>query len=537
MSSMIEFHHPSLGVVRGLSSSSTTQFLGLQYATIAAKWDPPILAEGAADIPLDGTKIGPTAPSPPNAIQMEFAHIQKGLPVPSLEQSETECLNLNITTPAGTTPESKLPVIVFLHGGGFAIGCNAWPQYDFKRIVALSIAENRPVIGVNVNYRLGVLGFLTSRELESHGYQANNGLHDQRTALLWIRKNIAGFGGDADQITLVGESAGGVSATHHLQSDLPLFKRLVSMGGTNLLMQPLPHEVTEATYKTIVDRLGLGALSPSDRVKALVQIDTQTLLLGVRPSDALSPSVGGVVDVKPHTYAEIYQGIAGALDLPGRKWCQEIIVGDCQLDASILSGMINHSTERIAASFRESLSRSLGSAAKAGLVLSAYSISEDISDGQALKAILRFASDICFFVPVLNYGHCWSGQAFIYQFNEANTWDGPWKGYANHILDVAYLFQNYNEYLPESQRGVAIQFAKDVIAFANGNPPWAAFKWETGALNSRVYGGRDANTSGKVVTVPGPEPRTERANTILVVMASIPADDLARAWGAFMAGF
>lgn len=205
------------------------------------------------------------------------------------------------------------------------------------------------------SYRLGVLGFLTSRELESHGYQANNGLHDQRTALLWIRNNIAGFGGDPEQITLVGESAGGglspfnlpcmclakaeltpltyiVSATHLLQSELPLFKRFMSMGGTNLLMQPLAPQVTELTYKTIVDRLGLGALSPTERVNALVQMDTQKLFSAVLPGDTLLPSLGGVVGVKHHTYTEIYQGTAGSLDLPGRDWCHEIIVGDCQLD-------------------------------------------------------------------------------------------------------------------------------------------------------------------------------------------------------------
>lgn len=70
--------------------------------------------------------------------------------MPHLQQSETECLNLNITTPANVTPQSNLPVIVFLHGGGYAIGSNAWPQYDFKRIVALSMAEEQPVIGVNI---------------------------------------------------------------------------------------------------------------------------------------------------------------------------------------------------------------------------------------------------------------------------------------------------------------------------------------------------------------------------------------------------
>ncbi|KAL2786639.1 Alpha/Beta hydrolase protein [Aspergillus keveii] len=536
MATVVEFPHPSLGLVRGLSTSSTNQFLGIQYATLAGKWDPPVLSE-ALSAPIDATKLGPTAVFAPNGVEMEFAHIQKALPVPQLQQSGTECLNLNITTPANVAPESNLPVIVFLHGGGYAIGSNAWPQYDFRRIVALSMTNNRPVVGVNINYRLGVFGFLASQELESHGYQSNNGLHDQRTALLWIRKYIRGFGGDPDQITVVGESAGGVSATHHLQSEVPLFKRMISMGGTNLLMRPLPDQVTESTYKTIIDRLGLNTLSASERVKSLVQLDTGTVLSAVRPSDALLPSLGGALGLKAHTYAEIYQGTAGPLNLPGRGWCEEIMIGDCQFDASILTMMINRSKEEIATSFTDSLTRSLGSAEKAAQILSAYAITEDRSDDQAFKAILRFANDIAFFVPVLNYGHCWSGEAFIFEFNEPNVWDGPWKGHANHILDVAYLFQNYNEHLPEAQRAVAVQFAKDVIAFANGHAPWAAFKWETGELNSRVYGGREPGTSGFVVTVPGPEPRTERADTILGLMAGIPADDLARAWGAFMAGF
>lgn len=104
------------------------------------------------------------------------------------------------------------------------------------------------------------------------------------------------------------------------------------MGGTNLLMQPLPKVVVESTYKAIVHRLGLGELSPSERVKALASLDTQELLSAIRPSDALLPCLGGATDVQHHTYSEIYQGTAGALHLPGREWCQQIMVGDCHMD-------------------------------------------------------------------------------------------------------------------------------------------------------------------------------------------------------------
>ncbi|CAG8909735.1 unnamed protein product [Penicillium egyptiacum] len=556
MDTITDFPHPTLGIVRGWTSPSTRQFLGLRYATLTGKWAPPVISEGDPKGIVDATTLGPSVPSPPNGIDIEFSRIQRPLPHPELQQSDVECLNLNITTPKAVSAGVNLPVIVFIHGGGFAIGANSWPQYDFRRLIELSVREQQPVIGVNINYRLGALGFLTSKELVSHGYKQNNGLLDQRTALLWIKRHIVGFGGNPDDMTIVGQSAGGgllyprlrykpwvdtgavvlVSATHHLQSEVPLFKRMVSMSGTNLLLKPLPEQVTECTYKAIVARLGLASWPATERVNALVQMDTQKLLQASSPTDALLPAVGGKLGLNPHTYAGFHQGSSGSLNIPGRKWCEEIMIGDCQMDASILSTMLNQEKEGIASAFRESLTRSLGSADKAKQVLAAYAITEDIPGDDAFEAILRFANDISFFIPVLNYGQCWSGKAFIYHFNEPNSWDGPWKGYATHILDVSYLFQNYNEALSEPQRAVASQFALDLIAFSSGCAPWPKFKWETKDLHARLYGGKGADTSGKVATVLIPHSSTERSGTIFNLTRSIPADDLSRAWGIFMAG-
>lgn len=106
------------------------------------------------------------------------------------------------------------------------------------------------------------------------------------------------------------------------------------MSGTNLLMQPLPGHVAEVTYKTLVTRLGLASLSASDRVNALVQMDSQKLLQVISPNDALLPATGGELGLKPHTYADIHQGGSGPLVLPGQKWCEAIMVGDCQMDVS-----------------------------------------------------------------------------------------------------------------------------------------------------------------------------------------------------------
>lgn len=87
---------------------------------------------------------------------MEFSHIQKALPVPELQQSETECLNLNITTPKDASVGSNLPVIIYIHGGGFSIGANSWPQYDARRVVELSVSVGQPIIGINIKYAIPI---------------------------------------------------------------------------------------------------------------------------------------------------------------------------------------------------------------------------------------------------------------------------------------------------------------------------------------------------------------------------------------------
>jgi carboxylesterase type B len=95
-------------------------------------------------------KFSPASPSPLNGIEIEFSLIQQALPCPQIRQSDQECLNLNITAPKHAS--NDLPVVVFVHGGGFSIGSNAWPQYDFRRLVNLSIREGSPIIGINIKY-------------------------------------------------------------------------------------------------------------------------------------------------------------------------------------------------------------------------------------------------------------------------------------------------------------------------------------------------------------------------------------------------
>jgi carboxylesterase type B len=151
-------------------------------------------------------------------VDIELSFIQKSIPKPEHPGiSDTEGLHLNITVPSkaqSITGNEDFPVLVFIHGGGFAMGGNWWPQYDGAAIVKLSQDIGKPIIAININYRLGVPGFLTSPELRSAGYKPNNGLRDQRVALSWIKQYIKGFGGDPENVTVAGESAGGGEACY-----------------------------------------------------------------------------------------------------------------------------------------------------------------------------------------------------------------------------------------------------------------------------------------------------------------------------------
>ena len=146
-----------------------------------------------------------------------------------------DCLFLNIFT----KDEAKnWPVIIYSHGGGFTGGCGHEKHFD------VPVWPNKGVIGVTLNYRLGPLGFAVLPELkEEAGYTGNYGLYDQMTAISWVKNNVAAFGGDPENITIMGQSAGAMSVQQHCLSPLTkgLFQRAVMCSGggvTRILSAP-----------------------------------------------------------------------------------------------------------------------------------------------------------------------------------------------------------------------------------------------------------------------------------------------------------
>lgn len=137
---------------------------------------------------------------------------------------DEDCLFLNVYVPQ-TSSDSPLPVMVWIHGGGFAYGHADADVYGPEFLM------NKSVILVTVNYRIGILGFLN---LETQGASGNMGLKDQTASLKWVNREIEHFGGDANNVTLFGESAGGASVHFHMMSPLSkgLFHKSIIMSGS-----------------------------------------------------------------------------------------------------------------------------------------------------------------------------------------------------------------------------------------------------------------------------------------------------------------
>jgi para-nitrobenzyl esterase len=171
-------------------------------------------AEGASTylgIPYAAPPVGPLRWKLPAAGPTWSGVRDATKPGASCEKDVEDCLYLNVTTPAGAKPGQKLPVMVWIHGGGFVIGTSIGA---FGATHDGTEFAKHGVITVTLNYRLGHAGFFAHPALDKEGHTANYGLADQIAALKWVKANIASFGGDPSNVTIFGESAGGISVLY-----------------------------------------------------------------------------------------------------------------------------------------------------------------------------------------------------------------------------------------------------------------------------------------------------------------------------------
>ena len=192
------------GRIEGRSEGALHIFKGIPYAAPPvgpARWKPPGPLPRFAGV-RTATQFGPACPQPKSRIASIYAE--------ELGPTSEDCLTLNIWTRADAR---KAPVFVWIHGGAFTTGSSSQQFYDGARLAA------QGVVVVSINYRLGVLGYLAHPELSAEsplGVSGNYGVLDQIEALRWIQRNIGAFGGDASNVTIAGESSGGLSVVYLL---------------------------------------------------------------------------------------------------------------------------------------------------------------------------------------------------------------------------------------------------------------------------------------------------------------------------------
>jgi para-nitrobenzyl esterase len=204
------------GELLGTTDGSVLRYRGIPYAAPPVgerRWAPPEPPE-----PWSGTR--PAAEPGARCAQLPAP---PGTPHATDGSDTEDCLTLDVTVPAGTATDALLPVLVWIHGRGFDAGAGS--DTDPRRL-----AEAGPLVVVTLNYRLGIFGFLGLPGLEGSG---SFGLLDQQAALGWVQHNIAAFGGDPDNVTLAGESAGADSVCGHLTSPgaTGLFHRVIMQSG------------------------------------------------------------------------------------------------------------------------------------------------------------------------------------------------------------------------------------------------------------------------------------------------------------------
>lgn len=287
----------SSGWLEGTLEGDTRVFRGIPYAappTGERRFAPPAPAQAWSGV-LPAMAFGPSCPQPNDPV---------AIPGPQNE----DCLTLNVAAPVSSS--RALPVVVFLHGGGFKQGGSA----DFS---LRGLGEAGGLVVVTVNYRLGALGFLVHPALDAalSVPSGNMGLRDQQRALEWVRDNIAAFGGDPSSVTLSGQSAGSVATCLHLvaRGSEALAHRFILESGScvNGPHAPIPRESAVAQGKQLATALcgdrpdtlaclrGLPARALSDWAtpESLSYIDTVALLFGTTKDKVPNTRFGWWPDV------------------------------------------------------------------------------------------------------------------------------------------------------------------------------------------------------------------------------------------------
>ena len=484
------------GAVRGRYEHGVAVFRGIPYA--AAPFGPLRFRPPEPPEPWDGVRdagaFGPTAPKPPYS--EAFAQY---LAAPVV--AGDDCLNLNVWTPE-PGPGARLPVLVWLHGGALTRGSSAVPVYDGRTFA------RDGVVCVSVNYRLGVEGYGLFPDAPP-----NPGLRDQLAALRWVHEAITAFGGDPDNVTLCGQSAGAIStgALVAAPQTQGLIRRAVLQSGP-------PEAVERDKVRRMVRRMAARLKIPATAA-AFAAVDRDLLLRTQAEVGRLSsPVLGGPAF-----------GIVVDGDLVPRDPLRALIDGEAARGVDLLMGWTRDEYRLwlVPGGLLERVDR-LGPVALAGAMARCRTGHEVPRGYRALhpeagiaEIVGQMVTDHLLRIPLHRLADARPGSSYLYEF----AWPSRLPGLGScHALELGFVFDTAG--VPESAK-LAGEGAPQALCdamhtawvrfAATGDPGWQA--WDAthpvrifdGGDPRTAHGPRDADIAlwSAAVTVPEPAPASD----------------------------
>jgi para-nitrobenzyl esterase len=444
------------GRVGGLLENGIAEFRGVPFAAPPVeelRFEPPVPPEPWTGV-RDATKLGLLPAQTPSRL----ARVLGDYDLPCGE----DCLHLNISTPAVDT--ARRPVIVWIHGGAFMTGGNAIPWYD-----GASFARHHGIVFVGINYRLGALGFLHAEGVSP----ANLGLRDQQAALEWVRDNIEGFGGDPDRVTLIGQSAGAISALALLARDdaSALFHRAILQSGR--LSKLADRETALTTGESMVAASGLGRdkfrrMPLDDLLKlqvAQVRAGATTFAKTMSP---FWPSADGDF-IPTNTMDCALRNATNKQFIIG--WTRDEMAAFFAGNEQILNGT--------QAQVSEALSREWGSDWGNGEQFARARVpgaTQDSVLGNAINECMFAGSSVDFAESLMTVSPAW-----LYRFD----WAAPGNPFgACHCIEVPFVFNNATDWLPPMLEGAQPEQMRALGGIVQAT--WARFVHEGDPNHSQL---------------------------------------------------